>query len=778
VLFLAIRAYIPKVSRTWKKRAAELPPAPSDPHGEELEVVADRFVFTSPDGDYAVLAGHDVKANQAVRLTGPLAHIGIGESLSVKGRWTRHPEYGYNFRVREVEITRPTQLVAIAGYLAANLHGIGPKTAQKIVDHFGDQTLNVLDHDPARLSEVPGLGSSKIKAALEHWEDQQASRRVMLFLQRHNVPAWVASRIYKAYGEGAIARVTENPYVISELERIGFKTADELALNMGLAMNDPRRLDAGVVWVLKQAEESGVATGKDKGGRERRLPGGNCYLPLAELIGAVRHTLGVDDAELVDQRIRHQAEAGRIVLETSGSGERHVYTPRMHASETRLASKVRALLASPAGFETESEPRIPKDEMQPTDQQLDAIRQALRCRISILTGNPGSGKTATCKLLVKTLQGYDKTVNLCAPTGKAAKRITEATGHEAKTIHRLLEWQPFGNGFARNKRNPLDCDVLVVDEASMVDLQLADRLFDAIDPARTHVVLVGDVDQLPPVGAGRVLQDIIQSKMVPTVRLTRIFRQAARSMIIQAAYAVNRGQVPNLDPSKAAEASGIPEDEILKDYFYIPREENEDILRLTLAFAAHRIPRQYGWNPITDIQVIAPQRSGAVGVNSLNEALQGMLNPKGQPIGAKGFRVGDKLLNRRNDYHHDIMNGEFARITDFDPHESLVELDVDGRRVQMGASDVAENFVLAYAVTCHSMQGSSAKAVVVPLSASFYTMLSRPLLYTSITRAEELCIVIGQKKAVSMAVSGTEAEKRWTSLTARMVDPSLSGQLV
>jgi len=340
------------MSRSWKKRAAEAPSAPTNPHSTELEVVADRFVFTSPEGDYAVLAGHDTNANEAVRLTGPLAHIGIGETLIVKGRWTRHPQHGYNFRVSEVDITRPTQLVAITSYLAANLHGIGPKTAQRIVDHFGEQTLNVLDHDPSRLMEVPGIGASKIQGALEHWEDQQASRRVMLFLQRHQVPAWVAGRIYKAYGEGAIARVSENPYIISELDRIGFKTADELALNMGLAMNDPRRLDAGIVWVLKQAEESGVATGKDKAGRERRIPGGNCYLPLADLIGAVRHTLGVDDAELVDQRIRQQAEAGRVVLETAGSGERHVYTPRMHSAETRMAAKVRSLLDSPPGFET------------------------------------------------------------------------------------------------------------------------------------------------------------------------------------------------------------------------------------------------------------------------------------------------------------------------------------------------------------------------------------------------------------------------------------------
>ena len=765
------------VSRKHKRSAGKAPQPPKDPNARQLEVTADRFVFSSQDTDYAVLAAHDCDDN-SVRLTGPLTHVAVGESLTVKGRWTRHPQHGFNFKVSDAVTTRPKGLVGIASYLEHSLHGVGPATAQKIVDHFGQDTLEILDNNPERLAEVAGLGAKKAKAAMEHWADQQATRTVMLFLQQNSVPTWAATRIYRAYGEGSIGRIHENPYVITELERVGFKTADELALNMGLALNDPRRIDAGIVWVLRQAEEQGVATGKDKSGRERRLPGGNCYLPLADLIGAVRYTLSVDEAELVDERIRHQATAGRVVIESSSSGERHVYTPRMHDAEKRLASKIRSLLDSPVGFEMPDELKIPSETMNPTDQQLQAIEQALSCRLSVLTGNPGSGKTATLALLVETIEQHGHTIQLCAPTGKAAKRMTEATGHEAKTIHRLLEWQPFGTGFARNRRNPIDCDVLVVDEASMVDLLLADKLFDAIDPARTHVVLVGDIDQLPPVGAGRVLADIIQSRTVPTVRLTKIFRQAARSMIIQAAYAVNRGNIPNLDPKAAAEASGIEENEILKDYYFIPREENQDIMNLTLSFAASRNPRQYGLNPITEVQVIAPQRSTLVGVNAMNEKLQATLNPKGQPIGAKGFRVGDKLLNRRNDYHNDIMNGEFARITNFMPEESLVELDVDGRRVKMGASDVAENFVLAYAVTCHSMQGSSAKAVVIPLSSSFYTMLSRPLLYTAITRAEQLCIVIGQSRAMAMAVSSTEADKRWTALTQRLVDPSLSGQLI
>jgi exodeoxyribonuclease V alpha subunit len=669
------------------------------------------------------------------------------------------------------------------------MHGVGPAMASKIVDAFGTDTLDVLDNNPEKLLDVPGLGPAKVKAALEHWEEQRATRRVMTFLMEHDVQTSHAARIYKAYGEGAIARLSENPYCIVELERVGFKTADDLALNMGLAFNDRRRVDAGLVHVLREAEGQGVPLGKDSAGREKRLPGGNSFLPLGDLITAVKFALGLPSdsdegrraAELVADRVRAQAMAGAVILEPGPQDEPHVYTPKMHMAETSLASKIRSLVSSPSGFtlaESEIERLAGESEFDPTVEQLNAIKIALTSRISVLTGGPGSGKTASSKMLCDVLDAAGLRVQLCAPTGKAAKRITEATGHEGKTIHRLLEWQPFG-GFARNSRNPLETDVLVVDETSMLDLALANQLFDAIDPTRTHVVLVGDVDQLPSVGAGKVLSDVIISKTVPVTRLTKIFRQAARSMIIQAAYAINRGQLPNLDPEAAARNVGIVDaGEILRDYFYIPREDNEDIMDLTLSFAATRIPRQYDMNPITDIQVIAPQRTTSIGVNALNMRLQGLLNASGRPIGVKNFRVGDKLLCKRNDYLNDIMNGEFARITDFQEGESLVSLDVDGRGVVMGSADVAENFVLAYAVTCHSMQGSSAKAVVIPLSFSFFTMLSRPLLYTAITRAEQVCVVVGQKRALATAVSNAKEGERFSKLAPRLIDPTLSGQLV
>jgi len=770
----------------------DLPPPPADPLARKLQVVADRFIFKSDTDNYAVLACHDITADQPVRLTGPLGDIGVGESLEVTGRWTRHKAHGFNFMTEDVQVTRPKGLVAIAAFLEGAMHGVGPAMATKIVDHFGEETMDVLDNDPHRLLEVPGIGPAKVESALAHWEEQRATRRVFQFLQGFGLTKRQSDKIYQAYGDSTLALLRENPFRIVEIDGFGFSKADELALNMGLAINDPRRVDAGLVQVLKDAQQKGVVIAKDKHGKEKRLPGGNCYMPLGELISAVKIALklpteendeGARAAQLVADRVRAAGIAGRVILEPGPPEhpEPHIYAPAMHRYETALADKIRALRAAPIAMKVPDE-QITKlaseSEFDPTPEQFAAIKWAFHSRVSILTGGPGAGKTATCKTLCDVLDASGLIVSLCAPTGKAAKRITEATGHEGKTIHRLLEWKPQG-GFQRNSRFPLSCDVLVVDESSMLDIKLANQLFDAVDPKRTHVVLVGDTDQLPAVGAGKVLQDIITSSIVPVTRLTKIFRQAARSMIIQAAYAVNRGEMPNLDPEQAAVNSGLSDaSEVLRDYFYIPREENEDILKQVIGLAAARLPRQYGFNPITDIQVIAPQRNSPVGVEALNQALQNILNREGRPIGVKSFRVGDKLLCRKNDYLNDIMNGEFARIVDYDDKEELVRLEVDERRVEMGAADVAANFVLAYAVTCHSMQGSSAKAVVIPLTFSFFTMLTRPLLYTAITRAEQVCVVVGQKRALHSAISNAKEADRYTKLAARLVDPGLSGQLI
>lgn len=755
-----------------------------------MEVVADRFLYKDKDKDWSVLAGHDVDESASVRLVGEeLQGIHIGETVKAEGRWIEDARHGWQFRVSRARISNPSSMVGIANYLEQVTKGkgvgVGPAMAQKIARHFGEDTLEILDTQPERLAEVKGLSKTKAELVIQVYDEAKPMRRVRKYLAERDLSPTVADKIYQRYGENTIHRLQENPYCVTELERVGFRVADDLGSSMGIALNDPRRIDAGLTHVVREAENQGLAVGTDSRGREKRIPGGNCFLPVSTLIGAIRHALKLDDSEelgnLIADRILHQAKMGKLVMENLTGEEPRVYSPRMYQAEGRLAEKIRSLASAAPGLSISDEDLnrlMDLSDFSPTDEQRQAIHRSFKHRISILTGGPGTGKTATVRMLCQVLSGAGMSVSLAAPTGKAAKRITEATSHPAKTIHRLLEWQP-GEGFTRNRRYPLDCDVLVVDESSMLDLVLADQLFEAVNPRRTHVVLIGDVDQLPAVDAGRVLADMITSRIVPLTHLTKIFRQAARSMIIQAAYSINRGEIPNTDPKVAADRASLKDpDDVLRDFFFVSREENEVIADLTVAFATERIPRKYGFNPIEDIQVIAPQRSSDIGVTALNRRLQSILNPSGEPIGKANMRVGDKLLCRHNDYTNNIMNGEFVRITDFHHGEELVELQIDERRVRMGIDDVAYNFTLAYAVTCHSMQGSSAKAIIVPLSFSFFTMLSRPLLYTAVTRAEQVCVLVGQQRAVATAVSNDKDSQRHTALAARLVDPSLSGQLV
>lgn len=1202
-----------------------------------------RVLFASPEGDFSVVVGKSPEGE--IRLKGALQNVEVGETILVDGRWTSHHLHGHTFQAETYAVTRPSTLQGIEDYLGSGvLPGIGPGTAAKIVSKFGEETLTLLDETPSRLLEVDGVGEKKLRAALEGWAEHQATRRVMLFLTTHGVSPKLASKIYRAYGEGAIERLKRNPYLITELDRVGFMTADQLAVKLGLPMNHPARLSAGLLFYLRQAEQNE----------------GHSYLPVAELLTRAKEALKLEEtpgaSETLYERLIGLADSGKVVMQVSVHGEKHVYTPSSFRAETRLATRIRTMAESAPVLGIPDQPEAREvDGFTPTEEQWHAIRQVISSRLTILTGKPGVGKcleggtlinvngdcrpiqdvwqeqagsaifdgegywskpknplvvpalnqegkminarvthlyrqkvketgrkvclqdgseitmtekhrlhgiddwqreikvgehmcvpgllpepskvsldprivslaawqlaegcesntnqaritqadklslerlrmflvelagekgfkinsasiregrpgiwslcvtsksyrdwlekqlgyrwgdksatkkippaimsspnksaalflseyfaceasvnvplrvfeittasplmcrqlnilmrrfgvwgnihkkrkcatnglkitrdywtitvsgpslrrlrdqigiadpaktarlneasssfcnanleiipsfdllpeakamtglshrffdltssyfdgkkncgrltmektlakmdellsgqterdykasiealmgraghrykqhnlealdrlpveelrslrdklrarlergvyysrvvkvepvqldgwvydleveehhnyvaggmvthnTASTRALCTVLAETGKNVYLCAPTGKAAKRMSEATGREARTIHRMLGWSPYGApgggpGFTFNQANPLECDVLVVDEASMLDLQLADQLFQAVGD-QTHVVLVGDTDQLPSVGAGKVLEDIIASRSVPVTTLTKIFRQAARSMIIQAAYAVNARQIPSSRVEDAAAAAGLEESEVLRDFFFKPLTENEEILRWTMDYATERIPRNYGWDPIEEIQVVAPQRTTVVGVNALNEALQSRLNPHGVPLGVRGFRVGDKLLNTRNDHARDVMNGEFAMIRAYDPALKLVDIEVDGREIQMGASDLAEFYQLAYAVTIHKMQGSSAKAIVIPLSVSFFRMLTKNLLYTAITRAEELCMIIGHPKALAIASRTEDTSKRYTALGARLLDPSLSGQLV
>lgn len=724
---------------------------------EKVECVANKFIYSNPEGTFGILLAKNGK--EEIRLKGDICSIDIEEHIEALGKWEINPKYGKTFFVQEYSVKRPSSINGIKSYISENLYGVGPSLAEKIVQKFGKDTLQIIDKNPERLLEISGFGKAKFDEAMEQWREKESTREVMLALANYGITHNLAKRIYKAWGDRTLDMLQSNPFQLTEIERIGFKKADEVALRMGMPMADPRRVEAGIQYVLQTAKE------KD----------GHTFLQLPELLSTTRTTLGIEEsAENIYNIVKKLAKSGLLVIEPSfHNGDRQVFLPAMWKKENRLAEKIRSMIEQGPVFKKKAE--LPKENIKVTEHQWQAVQVTLSSRVSILTGNPGTGKTTACKVLCDTIDNMGLKIMLTAPTGKAAKRITEATGHDAQTIHRLLESQRFG-GFARNANNPLECDVLVVDEASMIDLPLAESLFQAIGDW-THVVLVGDVDQLPPLGVGKVLQDLIQSKKVPITRLKEVFRQAKCSMIIQAAYSINNGKAPEDDPKEVSKLLSA-HDKVEEDFYWVKRKDNEKIKDFVVQFATERIPNKYGYDPFEDIQVLAPQRNTFVGVDAFNIELQAKLNPEGKPFGDKGFRIGDKLLNTQNNYTHDVMNGEFAFVKSFDADNKMVTLDMEERSVDIGLQDVEQSFVLAYATTIHKMQGSQAKAIVIPMSMSYSHMLTRNLLYTAVTRAEKLCMIIGSEEAVKFAVRDRSVKPRNSSLAERLKHPSLSGQLL
>jgi exodeoxyribonuclease V alpha subunit len=559
------------------------------------------------------------------------------------------------------------------------------------------------------------------------WEDQGALRAVRLFLEEHGVPAAVAARIYRAYGPGAIETLRSDPYGLTELDGIGFATADALAQALGTPPDSPGRLDAGLRHALHEAESDG-----------------HCHLPRAELAERARRLLGAD----ADDRIDELAARGKLVIE----GDR-VFDPSMHAVETRLARHVRALI--------DDDPRLrlgaverPTEGFVPTDDQWAIVQAVLDHRLAILTGGPGTGKTAVMRVLVDLLHAERRTVRLCAPTGKAARRLAEITGAPATTIHRLLEYSP-DEGFARGPEDPIPgTDVLIVDEASMLSVRLAEALFGAVGP-RTHVLLVGDVDQLAPVGPGRVLDDLIESGRVPVVRLTEIFRQAARSLIVRAAHAVNAGEPP---PTAAG-----PDD--VRDFFVIERSGPDAIFTEICDIAASRLPARYGFDASREILVLSPMHKGPIGVNAFNEELRVRLNPDGAPIAAGRFRLNDRFVQRKNDHEHQLMNGETGVIVHDDTERERVTLQGDDGRVLTLPYASCDTLELGYCLSVHRAQGSQNRAVVMPISSMHHVMLTRNLVYTGLTRAQEIAVLVGDRRALAHAIRRVDAARRFTRLS-------------
>lgn len=701
---------------------------PRDVTAGELtaEVVGVRW--SVPDGDFAVLDAVTDDGDDAV-LVGPLGHVREGESIVVGGAWKRHAKHGWQFQATRVRVREPVGDHAVRAYLESVKH-IGPLGAARLVKRFGaGEVLAAIDGDPEGiLGSVPGIGKRRLGAAVQSWRDQRELRELRLFLDTHGVDAASAGRIARHFGAGSIALLQREPYAICELDGIGFATADALARALDTPLDAPDRLAAGVLHALTLAETDG-----------------HCHLPRTELVErAMRLLGGTDVADAIDE-----LEArGKVVVD----GDR-VADARLHAIESRLAAHVRELLDSEPALRLKRVERPLEGAFVPSDDQWRGVTQALEHRLSILTGGPGTGKSATMRTLVELVKARTGTARLCAPTGKAARRLSELTGADATTIHRLLEWIP-GEGFMRDADDPIEgCDVLIVDEASMLSVYLAEALLGAVGP-RTHVVLVGDVDQLAPVGPGRVLEDLLDAGSVPAVRLTEVFRQAARSMIVRAAHAINDGGLPDT----------IPRPDDVRDFFLVSREGARAIFDEVCELAATRLPRHYDLDPAADVQVLAPMHKGPVGIDALNDELRARLNPDGARIEGTPLRVGDKVMQTRNSYEHDLFNGERGVLVHHDAERDRVHFaGEDGRRLVLPV-DALDTLRLAYAASVHKAQGSQARAIVVPIFSGHRIMLTRNLVYTAVTRAQDVCVVVGEHGALAGAVGRTDARRRHTRL--------------
>ncbi|WP_285775087.1 ATP-dependent RecD-like DNA helicase [Microtetraspora sp. NBRC 13810] len=693
---------------------------------------------------------------ELVTVVGPLLGAQVGESLRLTGRWTSHPRYGRQFEVWSYVTVLPATVQGIQRYLGSGLiKGIGPKMAERIVDHFGTATLDVIEKEPARLVEVPGLGPKRTKMIAAAWEEQKIIKEVMIFLQGVGVSTSIAVRIFKEYGERSIDVVRGEPYRLADdVWGIGFKTADTIAQAVGIPHDSPERVKAGLRYTLSQAADDG-----------------HCYLPAPNLTGDAVKILDVP-ADLVASCLEELVADEGVVREEIPVAEGAVpavYLVPFQRAELSLAGSLLRLLNTgrdrlPAFTGVDWDRALAWLRGQTgadlAPEQAQAVRLALTAKVAVLTGGPGCGKSFTVRSIVTLAQAKKAKVILAAPTGRAAKRLSELTGHEATTVHRLLQLRPGGDA-SFDRDNPLDADLVVVDEASMLDLLLANKLVKAVPPG-THLLFVGDVDQLPSVGAGEVLRDLLAAEEIPRVRLTQIFRQAQQSGVVVNAHRINTGLSPIL--------AGM------EDFFLFPCEDPEEIAKLTVDVVARRIPRRFGLDPRRDVQVLAPMHRGAAGAGALNNALQEAITParEGLPerrYGGRVFRIGDKVTQLRNNYDKGtagVFNGTVGVVTDIRPDDQSLTVRTDEDENVDYAFDELDELAHAYAVSIHRSQGSEYPAVVVPLATSAWMMLQRNLLYTAVTRAKRLVVIVGSRRALTQAVRTKGAGRRHTGLTHRV----------
>lgn len=731
-----------------------------------IEGVIERVTFHNPENGYGVVKIIDTdgprgKNSDAIAVIGLFPSPVPGESIRCTGTWVKHPEFGRQFKADRIESVRPATLAAIEKYLGSGLvKGIGPATAKKIVARFGDKTLDILDSEPARLHEIPGLGRVPLDRLTKVWEGQKAVQSLMLWLQGNGVTPSLAHKIHGQYGDQSEAIVKVNPYrIANELWGVGFRTADQLAQRIGMSTDAPQRLRAGLLYTLKSSMDSN----------------GHCFMYEDALLAlACEPSMLGADPDLVQAALEETRIKGEVIADTEGMAEGlgpdaprnpRIYLPAVYQTECRLAARVKDLIRNrpvPIG-DTALAKLLDGIENAKglSEQQTAAVLRGLNASIVVITGGPGTGKTTTTNVLVRAYELQNRKVLLASPTGRAAKRASEVTGRPAKTIHRLLSWKPELRAFEHNRANPLQADVIIIDEASMLDLALADALFDAV-PDGAQVVLVGDVDQLPSVGPGNILSDLIGTGLVPVARLTEVFRQAAESHIITSAHAINAGKAPRWAAPTSIK-DGV-------DCVLLEVEDADDIPLKVAGIIAKSLPN-LGW-AAGDATVLVPMQRGTAGARNLNTVLQACVNPKEPGKGeiqrnGGTFRLGDRVMQRVNDYEKNVFNGDIGTIAAVSISDLALEVRYPDGLVHYNVADL-DQLQLAYAMTTHKSQGSEFPVVVVVMHTQHYVMLQRNLLYTALTRAKKLAILVGSKRALDMAVKNHRTVPRCTWLSHRI----------
>ena len=703
----------------------------------KIRAVIEHITFQNSENGYSIMRAKVKDHTDLVTLVGTMLDVPVGSVLLCEGDWKIDRKYGQQFVVESFEEVMPATVYGIEKYLGSGLvKGIGPKFAQLIVRQFGTDTIEVIETDIERLYEVPGIGKKRVEKIRESWEKQKDIKNVMLFLQGYGVSTAYAAKIYRCYGKESIDKVNENPYRLADdIWGIGFKTADGIASKMGYEKNDLRRCKSGLSYTLSSLSDDG-----------------HVYAEQEQLLKSAVELLEADQDSIV-QAMKEMVESEQLIMDGDV-----IYLPPFYYAEIGTANKLKNLMGSTSMKAVPVQPNIQAISLQTgieyDDVQVDAIRQAVNSKVMVLTGGPGTGKTTTTQGIIAALKDMGLKILLAAPTGRAAKRMSEATGMEAKTIHRLLEYNP-ADGYKRNDENPIEGDVLIVDECSMIDILLMNNLVKALSESM-RLILVGDIDQLPSVGAGNVLRDIIESGQVPVVRLTRIFRQAQSSRIVMSAHAINEGRFPDI-------SNGMN-----TDFFFIKNEDADSVAAAIVNLVKNRLPKSYQM-PLSKIQVLTPMQRGVVGSANLNLVLQEALNPSKEGLnrGGYNYRKGDRVMQIRNNYDKEVFNGDLGYVESVNMEDRTLTVNFEDRRVEYDISELDE-LSLAYATTIHKAQGSEYPIVVMPVLMKHYVMLQRNLIYTGITRAKKICVLIGSTKALAYAIRNLTVSDRNTKLKERM----------